>query len=127
MKRTSLAKLTVKNAQFYAYHGAKAEEKKLGGKFSVDLQVWYDDTNAVINDNVNYAVNYEELLFVVSEVMNGDSLDLIETIGNEILNMIFDKFDMVQKATVTVTKLSVPMRRIIDSVSVEQSMERPTD
>ena len=46
MKEASLTKLGIQNAQYYAYHGVKKEERKLGGKYEVDLDMWYDATNA---------------------------------------------------------------------------------
>lgn len=125
MKETSLTKLTIKNAEYYAYHGVKAEERKLGGKYEVDLDLWYDATNAIINDDVKYALNYEEALFCISEVINGvESYHLIETISNEILNMLMEKFSDLVKANIRVRKLNVPMRRVVGYVETEQSIER---
>lgn len=124
MKAESLAKLSIVNLEYYAYHGVKKEEKKLGGKFQVDVDLHYDSKNAVINDDINYAVNYEEVVFAVSELVLNESYDLIETLANEILNTIFDKFEAVMIATVRIRKLNVPMRRVVKYVEVEQSLER---
>jgi len=124
MNNSSLAKLSVDNIDFYAYHGVKKEEKKLGGKFEIDVDLWYDPTKAVAADDINFAVNYEEVVFCVSEVMNGEPYNLIETLANEILNMVFDKLPQVQIATVRVRKLAVPMRRVINFVETELTFER---
>ena len=124
MKSESLAKLSIVNLEYYAYHGVKKEEKKLGGKFQVDVDLHYDSKNAVINDDINYAVNYEEITFSVSELVLNESYDLIETLANEILNTIFDKFESVMIATVRIRKLNVPMRRVVKYVEIEQSLER---
>lgn len=124
MKETSLLKLSIKNAQFYAFHGVKPEETKLGGKFQVDIDLYYKDTNAVMNDDVNYALNYEEALFTIQEVMTEENYNLIETLANEILETLLEKFDELQKATVRVRKLNAPVQYIIDHVEVEQTIER---
>jgi len=124
MKSESLAKLSVVNLEYYAYHGVKEEEKKLGGKYQLDVDIHYDSNNAVINDDINYAVNYEEIVFSVSELMLNESYDLIETLANEILNTIFDKFEQVMIATVRIRKMNVPMRRVVKYVEIEQSLER---
>jgi 7,8-dihydroneopterin aldolase/epimerase/oxygenase len=124
MNNSSLAKLSVDNIDFYAYHGVKKEEKKLGGKFEIDVDLWYNPAKAVAADDINFAVNYEEVVFCVSEVMNGESYNLIETLANEILNMIFDKLLVVEIATVRVRKLAVPMRRVINFVETELTFER---
>lgn len=124
MKIESLSKLNITNLEFYAYHGVKKEEKKLGGKFQVDIELVYDSKNAVINDDINFAVNYEEVVFTVSEIVLNESYDLIETLANEILNSVMDKYEEVKKVKVKIRKLNVPMRRIVKYVEIEQSMER---
>ncbi|PKL80608.1 MAG: dihydroneopterin aldolase [Ignavibacteriae bacterium HGW-Ignavibacteriae-4] len=123
MKKTSLTRITIKNAQYYAYHGVKEEERKLGGKYEVDLIMDYDAKSAIVRDDVNYALNYEIAMYCISEVMTGDSYSLIETIANEILNQIAEKFDFLQKATVKVRKINAPMKRYVDYVEVEQTIE----
>ncbi len=123
MKKTSLSRITIKNAQYYAYHGVKQEERKLGGKYEVDLIMDYDAKSAIVRDDVNYALNYEIAMYCISEVMTGDSYSLIETIGNEILNSVVEKFEFLQKATVKVRKINAPMKRYVDYVEVEQTVE----
>jgi dihydroneopterin aldolase len=123
MKKSSLTKLTVSGIQYYAYHGVKPEERKLGGKYEVNLEVFYEAKFAILEDCIEHALNYEEVIFVVSEIMNSEYM-LIETIANEILNSLIEKFSVIKKATVQIKKFSVPMRRIIDYVSAEQTIER---
>lgn len=123
MKKTSLTRITIKNAQYYAYHGVKQEERKLGGKYEVDLIMDYDAKSAVVRDDVKYALNYEIAMYCISEVMTGDSYSLIETIANEILNQVAEKFDFLRRATVKVRKINAPMKRHIDYVEVEQTIE----
>lgn len=123
MKEAYLTKLTVKAAEFYAYHGVKAEEQTLGGRYQVDLEMYYNATKAVINDDVSYALNYDDAMFCVEDVINGQ-YDLIETIANEIINMLFDRFPMMQKATVRVRKYSAPIRTVVSYIEAEQTMQR---
>ncbi|MCB0703047.1 MAG: dihydroneopterin aldolase [Candidatus Kapaibacterium sp.] len=123
MKKTSLSRITIKNAQYYAYHGVKQEERKLGGKYEVDLIMDYDAKSAIVRDDVNYALNYEIAMYCISEIMTGDSYSLIETIANEILNSVVEKFEFLKKATVRVRKINAPMKRYVDYVEVEQTIE----
>ncbi len=127
MKESSLHRLTIRSAEFYAYHGVKAEEQALGGKYQVDLDLFYDATQAVINDDVNYAINYEEAMFCIEEVIAGDSYNLIETIANEICNLLMEKFQLLEKATVRVRKMNAPIRRVVSFIEAEQTMIRTID
>ena len=123
MKEVALTKLNVSKASFYAYHGVKSEEQTLGGRYEVDLQMYYNSTRAVINDDVSYALNYDEAIYCIEDVINGQ-YNLIETIASEILNMLFDKFEMLEKAAVKVRKYSAPIRVPVAYIEAEQMMQR---
>ncbi|MFC2130900.1 dihydroneopterin aldolase [Bacteroidota bacterium] len=124
MKEASLMKLSIDSAQFYAYHGVKSEEQQLGGKYEVDLEMYYDATHAIINDDVNLALNYEEAFFCIEEVIAGENYHLIETLAREILNMLMERFQELQEATVRVRKMNVPIRRIVSYIEAEQTIVR---
>lgn len=124
MKKTSLIKLSIKNAEYYSFHGVKPEERKLGGKYQVDLDMYYDATKAIINDDVKDALNYEEAMFCISEVISNESYNLVETIANEILNMLMEKFPQLESSTVRIRKLCAPIRHVVDCIEVEQTIER---
>lgn len=124
MKRSTLTKLTIKDAEFYAYHGVKSEEQSLGGKYQVDLDLYYNATQAIINDNVKYAINYEEAMFCIEEIVVGEQYNLVETIANEILNMAMERFPHLIRATVRVRKMNAPIRRVVKFVQAEQTIER---
>ncbi len=120
----SLTKLSIKKAVFYAYHGVNKAEKEIGGKYEVDIDLYYDATTAIISDDVNYAINYEEVLYNISEIIQNENYNLVETVANEILNGVMDKFEILEKISVKVRKLNVPIHRYIDCIEVEQSIER---
>lgn len=124
MKETSLLRLTIRSAEFYAYHGVKQEEQALGGKYQVDLDLYYNATQAIINDDVNSAINYEEAMECIEEAISGDSYNLIETIANDILNSTMEKFPVLQKATVRVRKMNVPIRHVVSYIEAEQTITR---
>lgn len=127
MKKVSLTRLTIRSAEFYAYHGVKIEEQHLGGKYQVDLDMYYDAMDAIINDSVNNAVNYEVAMGSIEDVIASESYNLIETICNDILNSVMDKFPILKKATVRVRKMNAPIRRVVSFVEAEQTIERDND
>lgn len=120
----SPTRITINNAQFYAYHGVRRDEKEMGGQYQVDVDAVYDSTRAVLSDDVNLAVNYEELMFCIDEIISNEQYNLIETLAYEMLKSIMEKFNDVLEATVRVRKISVPIRHVIDWVECEQTMQR---
>ncbi len=123
----NLTKLTIKRAVFYAYHGVNKSEKEIGGKYEVDIDLYYDSTQAILSDDVKFAINYEEVMYVVSEVLQNHKCNLIETVANKIVRDIISKFDILEKVTVRLRKLNVPIHRYIDYIEVEQTKERNTE
>lgn len=124
MKITHLTKLSLRGIKFYAYHGVKKSEKDIGGKYEVDLDLHYDATNAIIHDDVKYAINYEEAVDIISDVISEDSYNLIETLASEILNMLMEKFEELRKATIRIRKISVPLKTYTEYVEAEHTIER---
>ena len=124
MEHQAITRLTIRSAEFYAYHGVKAEEQMLGGKYQVDIDMYYNALNAIINDSVNHALNYEEAMSCIEDVIAGESYCLIETIANEILNNLMEKFPMLLKASCRVRKMNAPIRRVVSFIEAEQTLLR---
>ncbi len=125
MKRqTALTRLSIDSAEYFAFHGVRDEERSLGGRFQVDVDAWYDTMKAVVSDDVSDTVNYEEILFLVNEYMNGEPCELIETLAFDISSAIMDRFDAVRQTTVRVRKYSVPIQQILSHVEAEITVVR---
>ncbi|MBN9400836.1 MAG: dihydroneopterin aldolase ['Candidatus Kapabacteria' thiocyanatum] len=123
-RHVALTRLSISNAEFYAFHGVRNEEQQLGGRYQVDVDLFYNATQAVVSDNLNDTINYEEVLFIVNEHMNGEPYDLIETIAYDVATAILDRFGTIHQATVRVRKMNVPIQQIIDYVEAEYSVVR---
>lgn len=124
MSSRPLAKLTVKNASFYAYHGVQPAEQTLGGKFQVDIELMYDDAKAAQSDQLEYALNYEEVVRVIADVIHNRNYHLIEALSEEILAVVLTTFPAVESLTLRLRKLHLPVPGIIDSVEIEKSKSR---
>lgn len=116
---SQIARLTIKSAQFYGYHGVKDEEKTLGGRYEVDLDLWYDATNAIATDDVTYALNYEKAMECIEDVFSGQSYNLIETVANNILEQLFERFPFLSRAAVRIRKINVPIHSVVSFIEIE--------
>jgi dihydroneopterin aldolase len=122
--KKSLTKLTLKNLEFFAYHGVNEIEKRNGGKFQVDVEIIYDATEAILTDDLAKALNYEEVLSIVNDIILGESFNLIETIAFEILGNIVEKFNFIEKIDIKVRKYNIPYKGILSFIEAEQSFEK---
>ena len=119
-----LTKLTIKNLEFYAFHGVKEEEKKLGGRYQLDLELYYDAADAIANDKLYYALNFEDILHKIAQELASKNFNLIETLANQLLKIVADNYPILQKATVRIRKFNIPFKGILDYIETEQNFER---
>jgi len=115
--------IRIKNAVFYAYHGAMKEEQHIGGKFEADVDIYTDFSNAAENDDLSKTINYDEVYKFMNKIVHEKKYYLIESLATVITDEILKKFTGIEKIKVKVRKRSVPVGGVIDFVEavVEKS------
>lgn len=116
--------IRIKNAQFYAYHGAMQEEQNIGGKFEVDVDIYTDFTSAAKNDDLKLTINYHEVYKFLQNIIHAHNYYLIETIAAKIANEVIEHFSGIEKINVKVRKRSVPVGGMLDFVEAEVIKEK---
>ncbi|HYP40720.1 MAG TPA: dihydroneopterin aldolase [Chloroflexia bacterium] len=95
---------------FFGRHGVNPEETELGQRFSVDLTVWLDLSNAAESDDLNDTVSYSALYKLVRAEVEGAPSKLIEHVAGRILAKVLDHDSRISKARVAVGKVSPPLK-----------------
>lgn len=101
--------LTLKNLQFHAKHGYHEKERKEGNNFEVDLIFRGDLRKAGDSDELSDTIDYQQVLDIVTSVMKGPSVKLIETLAKQIGDQLFNHFNDATELEVTVRKLHPPL------------------
>lgn len=109
--------IQIENMEFYAYHGCYQEERVVGSRFFVDLEILADLKKATASDNIKDTLNYQFAFDIVKEQMNIKS-HLLEHVAGRILDKLFERFPDIEKASVKVSKMNPPMGGQIERVSV---------
>ena len=110
-------KIQLSGMEFYAHHGCFEEERQVGTHFKVDLILEYDAMQAAQNDDIDQAVNYQAVYLEVKEIMQ-HSVNLLETLCQNILFMLKEKYPQVKHAEVAVHKLNPALGGKVQAVSV---------
>ena len=113
--------IRIEEMEFYAFHGHYKEEQIVGNRFLVDLELEADLMPAAVSDNLEDAVNYQLAYRVVKDEMKRHTSNLLENIGNRILDALYRELPNIQKASVKIRKMNPPMGGPIQSVSVTMS------
>jgi dihydroneopterin aldolase len=117
-------KIFVNKMEFYGYHGVFPEENKLGQRFIVDLTVLLDLQKAGQTDQLEYSVNYAELYRICKEIVEGEPVQLIETLAERIAAAIIKEFQAVSEVIVKVIKPDPPIPGHFQSVAIEITRRR---
>ncbi|PID57642.1 MAG: dihydroneopterin aldolase [Ignavibacteriae bacterium] len=109
----------IKKAIFYAYHGALKEEQVIGGHFEADVDLFFDFSEAAINDDLSKTINYDTIYKHINKIIHKKKYYLIETIATIIADSLLKKYDILEKIDVKVRKNNVPLGGIIDYVEAQ--------
>ena len=112
-------KIYIKDLELIAYHGVLEEEKQLGQKFLISLEISTSLRKAGLTDDLNNTISYTEICDVVEKLFLSKKNDLIEKCGEEIAELILKKNDSIQKVKVTIKKPWAPIRKILDYAAIE--------
>ncbi|WP_299223529.1 dihydroneopterin aldolase [uncultured Psychroserpens sp.] len=115
--------IKVENIRVYAYHGCLTEETKIGSDYRVDLEIKADLGNSSQTDDLNDTVDYVLLNKIVKEEMLISS-KLLETVSKRILDRVFNEDQLVEKATISVSKLNPPIGGDVEMVTIKMTEKR---
>lgn len=116
--------LRIKDLQVYAYHGVFPEEKELGQRFVLDLWVDYEMTRAARTGDLEASIHYGILAEQLTEWMQTEKIDLIETVAFQLLQKIFENYDFVEKVRLELKKPWAPVPLPLDTCSVTIEREK---
>ena len=103
-----LGEISLEGLEFYSYHGFYEEERKVGNKFSIDVTITANFLEAMEKDSLEKTIDYQVLYEIVKKQVDIPS-KLLETLGYNILNAIFEKFPFIEAAEVSISKFNPPM------------------
>ncbi|MDU8884690.1 dihydroneopterin aldolase [Yeosuana sp. MJ-SS3] len=113
----------IENIRVFAYHGCLVEEKKIGSDYRVDLKVNASLKKSSQTDMLHDTVDYVFLNKVVKEEMQKPS-HLLETVAERILNRVIKEHELVDKATVWISKLNPPIGGDVEKVTIKMTEKR---
>ena len=103
-------RIVLRRMEFRALHGCYELERKVGNRFTVDLEITAELGDVAAEDNVEKAVNYLTVYEVVSLQMRITQ----RTIERVAMNII----EAVRHVKCTVSKLAPPLGGKLERVSV---------
>ncbi len=100
--------ISLEGLEFFAYHGFFKEERKIGNKFSVDLTIEVDFSEAAAHDKLSATIDYGKLYEIVHKIMEKPA-KLLEHLAQNIVLEIKTQYSQVKSVEVSVAKHNPPV------------------
>jgi len=110
--------ISIEGMEFFAYHGCFKEEQIIGTRFTVDLFMETDTTEAETTDNLAKTINYQAVYGLVSQEMAVKS-HLLENVARRILDSIAREYPKISASRIKISKMNPPVGGKVERVSVE--------
>lgn len=110
-------RIVLQRMEFRALHGCYELERKVGNRFTVDLEITAELGNAAAEDDVRQTVNYLTAYELVRDQMR-ITQHTIERVTMNIIEALYAVFPQVRHVKCTVSKLAPPLGGKLEKVSV---------
>ncbi|WP_295935838.1 dihydroneopterin aldolase [uncultured Alistipes sp.] len=110
-------RIVLTRMEFLAMHGCYEMERRVGNRFTVDLELTAELGDAALEDDVRKTVNYLTVYEVVRSQMR-ITQHTIERAAMNIIEAIYATFTQVRHVKCTVSKLAPPLGGKLEKVSV---------
>jgi dihydroneopterin aldolase len=105
-------------------HGVFPKEREEGQTFLIDVVLSLDTSKAAADDDLGTTVDYGAVATRVVEVVEGEPVNLIETLAQRIADACLAD-TRIEEVEVTVHKPDAPIAVPFDDVSVTIARSRP--
>lgn len=111
-------KIKINQITAYGYHGALPEERVLGQKFRVNLEISLDTQEAGRTDDLEKTLDYGPVIQEVVKILTGPSVKLVETLAETIAKTLLSLYAPIHEIQVEVEKPTPPVAADFSGISV---------
>jgi len=117
-------KVSIRNLEVFAKHGVFPEERSLGQKFIITVELFADLRNAGKTDELENTFDYGRICHVIKRYMEGTSYKLIEAVAEGLAEKLLNETPLLQKVRIEIIKPWAPVQIHLESISVEIERSR---
>ena len=116
------SRVVLSGMEFHARHGVYDEEARFGARFVVDVELHWPFEG--IPDELDRAVNYEEIYAAVQHETTQTRVQLIEVLAGRIAARLLNEQPLLESVTVRVHKPHAPLPGVLRDVYAELTLPR---
>ena len=116
--------ISIRGLEVYAAHGCLAQERSMGQRFLINVDMHLDLYKSALNDDLEQTVNYSEVCDKLTEWMQEDSYNLIETVADILAEKLLLQYPQIKKVSLELEKPQAPIKAHFDTVMVKTERMR---
>ena len=120
----SRTRLLINDIRVCGPHGVYEEERESGNDFSIDVELEGDFTKAIETDRIEDSVDIDQVVALVRDVSRQNQFHLIESFADVIGRALLQRFPVLLRIVVRVTKLTLVRLEAVRSSTAEVSIQR---
>ena len=117
-------KIILKGLEIKGRHGCSEEERSHPQRFIVDTELYLDLTRAAKTDDLGDTIDYVSILEDIKKIVGGTSRNLIETVAQDICEILLRKYFLLEGLKITIHKPEPPVKEKFGGAAVEITRSR---
>ncbi len=111
-------KIIIKDLEVHGNVGVYEEEKKLGQKFLISMEIETNFQSCIKDDKIHETINYGEVSNLVYEEFKSHKYNLLEKSADEICKIVLSKYEGAKSIIVEIKKPWAPIKLPLDYAAV---------
>lgn len=112
-------KIYIEDLEIYGFHGVNQQEKDMGQRFLISLELFLSLAEAGESDDLSKTVSYAQVCVDVEEEFKKEKYDLIEKAAEKLAEFILTTYELVDRVKVKIKKPWAPIGKPLNHVAVE--------
>lgn len=119
--------INLRNIKLFGYHGCLPEEKKLGQRYELDVQLKINNEMDLKSDDISKTVDYIIVYNLVKKEFQRKSYNLIETAALALSDSMLEKLEIVEEVTLKLRKPHAPIEGHFSEIEVEVTRSKNSE
>ena len=111
--------IRIEQLEVFAHHGVFKEEQEKGQIFQVNAILYTDIHRAGLEDNLFYSIDYGQICQFITDWMQQNTYQLLETVAEKLSKVILLKYDKITAVELEIRKPEAPIPLPFGCVSVK--------
>lgn len=112
-------KMLLTGIEIFGRHGCSEAERKQPQPFIVDAELYLDLSRASKTDDLGDTIDYVAILYDIKKIVGGTSRNLIETVAEDICNILLKKYLLLDAVKITLRKVAPPVDEKFSGAAIE--------